>query len=279
MLGRSVTLSIALALALACPPAPEAHSDLDEQIAAVTARIEREPRRADLHLKRGELHRAHRDWTLALADYDRAAALDPDLAAVDLARATLVLDDDRPQAALAAADRFLARRPDHAEGRALRARILTRLGRPREAAEDWARAIAASPRPRPEHYLERARALAADDRRIDEALAALDDGLRRLGSIVTLELAAMELELSRARYDAALARVDRLAAASARKEQWLLQRGEILERAGRPAEAREAFAAALNAVESLPAARRRTRAAEEVETRSRRALEQRGEKQ
>ena len=278
MLGRPITLSVVFALALAYPPVAGAHSDLDEQIAAVTARIEREPRRADLHLKRGELHRAHREWALALADYDRATALDPALAPVDLARATLALDAGTPQAALAAVDRFLARRPDHAEGRALRARILTRVGRPLEAAEDWARAIAASPRPRPEHYLERARALAVDDRRIDEALAALDEGIRRLGSIVTLELAALELELSRARHDAALARVDRLAAASPRKEQWLVQRGEILERAGRPAEAREAFAAALKAVETLPEARRRTRAVEDVESRARSALEKLGER-
>ena len=277
MLSLAVAVSVAFALALGCPPEAAAHSDLEEQIAAVTARIDREPRRADLHLKRGDLHRAHRDWVPALADLDRAAALDPGLASVDLARATLSFDADMPRAALAAIERFLARQPDHAGGRILRARILTSLRRPLEAAEDWARAIAASARPRPEYYLARAHALAADDRRIDEALAALEDGTRRLGPIVTLELAAMELELARARYDAALARVDRLAAAAPRNEQWLVQRGEILERAGRAAEARDAFAAALKAVQTLPEARRRTRAVEDIETRSRSALEGPGE--
>jgi tetratricopeptide (TPR) repeat protein len=277
MFGWAVISPIVLALVLASPRDVLAHGDLNEQIAAVTARIESQPRRADLYLKRGELHRAHRDCALALADYDRASALDPGLASVDLARATLGLDADRLETALAAIERFLDRRPDHADGRALHARILARLGRPLEAAEEWARAIATTSRPRPEYYLERAHALAAVDR-IDEALATLDEGLWRLGSVVTLELAATEMEVSRARYDAALTRVDRLAAAAPLKEQWFLQRGVILERAGRPAEAREAFAAALKAVETLPEARRRTRAVEDIETRSRNALQRLEEK-
>src|SRR5262245_11780016 len=121
MASRVVASSFTLALALACTPAASAHQDLAEQIDALTVRIEREPRRADLLLKRGELHRAHRDWDLAFADYERAAALDPGLAPVDLARATMALDADMPQAALTAIDRFLARAPDHAEGRAVRA--------------------------------------------------------------------------------------------------------------------------------------------------------------
>ena len=277
MLARAVLLPIVLALIFVSPGEAPAHGDLDQQIAAATARIESQPHRADLYLKRGELHRAHRDFTLALADYDRAAALDPGLASVDLARAGMGFEADRLDVALDEIERFLDRRPDYAEGRALHARILARLGRPLDAADEWARAIATTPRPRPEYYLERAQALAVVGR-IDEALGTLDEGLRRLGSVVTLELAATEMEVSRARYDAALARVDRLAAAASRKEQWLLQRGVILERAGRPAEAREAFTAALKAVETLPEARRRTRAVEEIETRSRNALERLGEK-
>jgi len=267
-----------IALSLAWPPGLAAHGDLEQQIAAVTRRIERELGRADLYLKRGELHRAHREWALALADYDRAAERDPGLAAVDMARAAVGIEAGTPGTALAAVERVLARQPDHAEGRVQRARILTVMGRPLEAAEDWTRAIAASARPRPDYYLERARAVASDERRIDGAVAGLDEGIQRLGPLVTLELAAIELELLRGRTDAALARVDRLAAAAPRKEQWLARRGEILERAGRTAEARAAFAAVLDAIETLPEARRRTRTTEEIETRSRTTLERLGGK-
>ena len=54
-----------------------------------------------------------------------------------------------------------------------------------------------------------------------------------LGEPVTLQLFAVDLEVQRERWDAALERIDRIAARSARQETWLLRRGEILEQAGR----------------------------------------------
>ena len=71
-----------------------------------------------------------------------------------------------------------------------------------------------------------------------------------------MQLTAIDLEVRQKRYDAALARIDTVAAATPRKETWLARKGEILRQAGRPAEAREAYRAALQALESLPPARR-----------------------
>jgi predicted RNA polymerase sigma factor len=47
------------------------------------------------------------------------------------------------------------------------------------------------------------------------------------------------------RFEAALARVDRLGAGAARPETWMLRRGDILRQAGRRGEAAEAYRAAL----------------------------------
>src|SRR2546426_2682773 len=68
-----------------------AHGDLHEQIAITTKLIQREPHNAALYLKRGELHRAHGEWDAAMADYERAAELDPKLEVVDLARGKALL--------------------------------------------------------------------------------------------------------------------------------------------------------------------------------------------
>jgi hypothetical protein len=73
--------ALCLVAAVALAPQAAAHGDLHEQIQAVTARRAEAPASAPLHLKRAELHRAHRQWEAALADYARVAALDPDLAA------------------------------------------------------------------------------------------------------------------------------------------------------------------------------------------------------
>ena len=53
---------------------------------------------------------------------------------------------------------------------------------------------------------------------IDEALRGLDEGINQLGPVVTLQLLAIDLELRRKSYDAALTRLDLIAAESERKE-------------------------------------------------------------
>ena len=248
-----------------------AHDGLHEQIAEVTARIRRDPKNAALYLKRGELYRLHRDWTRAAADYDRAARLHPRLAEIDFARGRMLFEAGRPRPAQIALDRFLHEQPDHLEALITRGRVLVRLGQHAAGARDFTEAIARSPEP--ELFLERAQALSAGGgAHLDEALRGLDEGIARHGPLVTLQLYAIDLELRRKHYDAVLARLETVAAQSPRKETWLARRGEILALAGRAHEARAAFAAALAAVESLPASRRRTGAVTELEARVRAAL-------
>nr|MBA3515424.1 tetratricopeptide repeat protein [Pyrinomonadaceae bacterium] len=243
-----------------------AHDGLHEQIVELTARIKHAPHNASLYLKRGELYRLHRDWRRAAADYDRAARLQPALSVVDLARGTMLFEAGRPQAAKVALDRFLGKHPAHFEALTTLARVLVKLGRRAEAEQTLT--------PEPELYVERARALAepVEAGNTGEALRVLDEGVAKLGPLVTLQLYAVDLELRLKNYGAALERLDSVAVQSSRKEVWLTRRGEILLRAGQQMQAREAFAAALAAVESLPTHRRRTRAVADLEAHLRTAL-------
>lgn len=249
-----------------------AHEGLHEQIAAITAKIKRDPKNASLYLQRGELHRLHRDWVRAAADYDHAEHLQPRLQIVDLARGKMLFDSGKFQRAKLILDRFLSHQPEHYEGLITRARVLARLGNRMDAAKDFTQALSLSSVPEPELYLERANVVAADEQRVKEALRGLDEGINKLGPIVTLQLAAIDLELRRKNYDGALVRLDQIAAQSQRKESWLVRRGEILKLAGRNDEARAAFNAALNAIESLPPAHRQSRSISALELRARTAL-------
>jgi predicted Zn-dependent protease len=244
-----------------------AHEGLHEQIAAITAKIKRDPKNASLYLQRGELHRLHRDWVRAAADYNRAERLQPSLKIVELARARMFFESGKLQRAKSTLDRFLAQEPDHYEALITRARVLAKLGDSTNAAKDFTTAVAMSSMPEPELYLERANVL-----HIDEALRGLDEGINKLGPVVTLQLAAIDLELRRKNYDGALARLDQITAQSGRKEAWLVKRGEILKLAGRDDEARVAFNAALVAIEALPPAYRQSRAVTALELRARSAL-------
>jgi tetratricopeptide (TPR) repeat protein len=241
--GRRVVPVVAWLAAFAGGTA-SAHGPLHEQIEALGTRIEQDPSDAMLYLRRGELLGLHGECDAALADFDSAAFLAPSLAAVELARGKALAEDGRLVPARLALDRFMARSPGHAEAHALRARVLLKLGDPRGAVEDYERAIAGWERPEPEYYLERARVL-ANLGDLGRAVRGLDEGIAKLGPVVSLELPAIDIELAAGRYERALARVDRIAARFPRRAPWLARRGEILERAGRLPEARQAYLEAL----------------------------------
>jgi tetratricopeptide (TPR) repeat protein len=248
-----------------------AHDGLHEQIDAASREIAADPTNATLYVKRGELYRLHRAWARAARDYDEALRRDPALSTVHLARGRMLTESGRHSAALIAFDRYIAREGEKPHALVERARVLVALDRPRDAAVDYTRALQLLAEPEPEYYVERAGALDAAGA-TDEAIRSLDEGVARLGPLVTLELAALSLERKAGLFDAALARVERLADGAPRKESWLVLRGEILARAGRVGEARRAFAAALEAIAALPDHRRSVRAVRDLEARARRGL-------
>src|SRR5207248_8256444 len=125
-------------------------------------------------------------------------------------------------------DKFLTRHPQHTEALVTRARLLVRMKEYPGAVRDYADAIRYSSDPIPEFFIERSQAISAQSpAHIDEAIQALDEGIDRLGPIVTLQLPAIDLELTRKNYGAALTRLETLSAPSERKEGWLFQKGEI----------------------------------------------------
>lgn len=272
-LRTKLIYSAAVAVCFAWLSSPVgAHEGVHEQIVALTARIKRDPGNASLYLQRGELYRLHRNWRRAAVDYDRAARLQPGLTVIDLARGKMLFESRRPQQAKIVLDRFLRRQPDHVEGVITRARVLAAIGARVQAARDYTQAIALAPAPEPELYLERAQVLAGDADHIEEALRGLDEGIKRLGSLVTLQLLAIDLELRRKNHDAALTRLDMITAQSERKEMWLVRRGEILRSAGRIEEAHAAFKTALDAIEALSPDRRQNRSVTALQLRARSGL-------
>ena len=246
-----------LTLGLARPPAASGHADLLALIDIVTKKIESDPKNAALYLKRGELYRVHADWKMAESDFDRVAQLDPKLDAVDFCRGKLCFESGQNERARALLDKYLAGQPDHVDALMTRARLLLKLGERKAAANDFTQAIAKASDPMAEYFLERAQAQ-ADDGELEAAVRGLDEGLKRLGPLVGLELYAIDLELAHKDFDGALKRLETISARSERKEKWLARRGEILVLAGRRDEAKISFVAALAAIESLPPRLRQT---------------------
>jgi tetratricopeptide (TPR) repeat protein len=200
--------------------------------------------------------------------------LDAKMTVVDLGRGKMFLEANWPHASRITLDRFLARHTNSVEGFATRARALVKLNERVAAAKDYTAAINFSKEQRPELFLERAQALTAEGKEhFEEALAGLDEGIKKLGPLVTLQLYAIDVEIRQGRHDTALRRLEGVAAQSPRKETWLARKGEILQQAGRPEQARQAYTDALAAMNKLPPARRHVPAMVELEKRLLAAIE------
>lgn len=250
---RSVTWLVLVLSSFTASPA-SAHGDLHEQIRLVTAQLRKDPKNAGLYHKRGEMHRAHAEYRAAFADYDRAEKLDAKLDVVLLSRGRALLETERFADARRMLTRFLEREPGHGIALQLRARAGAGLHTPtghEQAEADFRAAIAATPEPTPDLFLERSENLVVAGH-ASEAIEVLEEGLTKLPGVITLQMAALDLELRLQRFDAALARIDRLLAETSRKEALLARKAEILEQAGRPADATRAREDALQAIEALP---------------------------
>lgn len=240
------------------------HEDLELQIARLTEKIRANPADGALHLHRAELHRLHQDAAAARADYRKARSLDPSLARVDLGLGRLELADGRAAAALKHLDAYVEARPDDPSGRLERARAHAALRAWTRAKADYDAALPMLREAAPDVYLERIRIVRAADGHA-ASMAALDEAVDRFGPVVSLLAEAVEAEVAAERFEEALGRIDRALEVGGRKDRWLLRRGEILERLGRPDEARAAYAVALREIEALPAARRRARETQSLE--------------
>ena len=228
-----------------------AHGEFHVQIEAVNKSIAQAPRNSALYVKRGEMYRMHGDWVTAESDFDRALVLDPNAAEAILGRARMAADRGGLVRALALLGEYLVARPNSEVGFALRADVGKRLGKWKEAAADYEVAIRISTEPTVDYYLGKAEALSkvGSD---GAAIEAIDAGISRLGALVTLDQWAVDFLVSKKRWNDALNRHSRMVASAPRKESALTRHGEILMAAGRFAQAKVSFQAALEAWEQLP---------------------------
>jgi len=252
-----------------------AHQDYSMQIEQLSEDIAKNPNDATLYQRRGELLGLCGSLGLAQADFAQCRAINPEMIETHFLEGRMFLDAGKPDEALRLLEKFLSLRPSDPGAELLAARANMQLGRRAAAERFFARALQSLPAPEPDNYIEWANFVADDPRseRRPDSIAILDEGISRLGPIVTLHLVAIELEISLRRFESAIARVDAIMAQAGRKDAWLTQKGEILLISGSVNEARDAFTQALSEIESLPVNRRRSQMVADREAHLRRMLD------
>jgi tetratricopeptide (TPR) repeat protein len=244
-----------------------AHEDTDQQIVHLDRAIQHDPQNEDLHLRRAHLLRYAEHWREALESIAAARKAGATLEA-DFAAALVYADAKQPERAWPLLDTILSRQPEHHAARERRANIATQLHKWDVAAADYTQ-LASQPSVKPELYLAWAEALRQQHSpRMDEALAVLYLGIQRLGPIAQLSDTALAWEMTRENYTAALALWMQTKPRQGSTAAWHVQYGDILTKAKRFADAREAYRYALFAIEQLPPARRQTAATEALALRA-----------
>lgn len=232
-----------------------AHGAFHEQIAAVNAQIEKQPGNAGPLLWRADLHRQHEQWDDAARDIAAAQHAGATAGALAMARAQLAVSRADWENAARELPVLASELPENADTWRIAGTVETARKGHTAAAAAWRSAVDRAQPPRPDDFISLARASRAAGAD-DAAIGALDAGIARIGEVSALIEEAVAIEESLQRWDAALARIARLAASAPNPARWLARRGELAEKAGRPADAAEARRAALAAIEALPPARR-----------------------
>jgi tetratricopeptide (TPR) repeat protein len=246
------SLLFAAVLFFALPNFVFAHGELLIRIAAATKKIQTSTNNpASLYLERGELYREDKNWSAADADYAQAAKLGANIAEVDFCRAKMLADSSQLDSANTMFTKVISGNLQHGEAFIGRARVSVKLEKRNAAIADYRSGIALLAAPPAEYFLELAQTWAATNEK-EQALIALDEGIKRLGPVALLQTYAFDLELSLNRTEVALVRLDAIIQQAERKETWLARRGDILMASGRTKEARKSFESALAEISKLP---------------------------
>jgi tetratricopeptide (TPR) repeat protein len=145
--------------------------------------------------------------------------------------------------------------PGFAPGWSFLARIEEEQGHRDPAIAALRRTLDLSPHPSPTDVLTCAAWLEDRDDN-SAAISVLDQGLARIGVLAGFHQKAIPLEIKLGRYDAALHRIDVLAARFRPSVELSLQRATILEKAGRYREAADSYDSALALLNAVPPSRK-----------------------
>src|SRR5436190_4352464 len=255
MMSR-IVLIVAVFCAIAVPLAI-AEDDILEAMDAVNRKLAEAPRDPALLVQRSQLYTLKGQYDLAVADLNQAGQVGG-VPSIEYEKAKLFLTAGWNETGLEYASRYVAANPNDYQGYLVRARLLTRLNRLPEAADDYFKVMEKNRETPLDVYIEGAKAVSSEDGAyLPQALKMIEQGITRIGPVVTLQSAALEAEMRQGSWDAALARVDKIAQQSPRKDTWLAKRGDVLVKAGRYDEARKAYQSALEAIEKLGPNQRR----------------------
>lgn len=229
-----------------------AHGPFHDQILDLSRRIASAPDDWVLVAQRCDIERAHGLWAEAEADLVVLERLRPADPTNQMRRGFILVGKGEGTAAIPPLKLWIEAHPTNVEDRLILAQALRQSRKWPDAAREYSKVLEDAEAPRAQIFIDRAECQMEAGESFVRIVAGLDVGIRRCGTLPPLVRMAAELELKAGRVEAAATRVRQLGEASARKERWLFEEGEIYRRGGMAAEAEARYRAALAALRALP---------------------------
>jgi len=261
----TIATLFAVVAVIAAAPGAAAHPSAEHTLELLSESIQARPNEQELYIQRGSAYSNDGQLELVLADFVKAETLgEPFVVAFN--QGVLHYRMEKLVAAREYFDTFLSYFSGHAPSLEYRARLLRDAGEHKAALADFDAYFAMNKQPNPGHYVSAAKMLAGlEGEGMEPALAMLDQGMERLGVIPQLQHYAIQLELERKNAALAITRLETLEPSLGESPDWKVEMGELLLRAGRPAEARRFFDEALAQLKVLRTTVARQRVLEKLE--------------
>ena len=247
------------------------HGAVHERIAELEAALVSKPADAALHFTLADTYRHHGDWAATLRELAIVDQFAPAQFETNLLRGQALAAGGQLAPAKAALDALLATHPRHSPGLMARARVLSALGDREQAAADFGQAVQAAKAPDPDWFAELARLFELAGHR-EEALRALDEGVKKIGPVPALQLEAIELEVTAGHAEAAVARIDAMMKSAPRPEPWMAAKASALARCGRIQDSRAAWQGLIAHLAQLPPLERGSHAMSRLAEQAQQAL-------
>ncbi|HQS57230.1 MAG: hypothetical protein B7Y56_00315 [Gallionellales bacterium 35-53-114] len=254
-----------LILLFSLPLSAWSHGDLHDQIDKISQHIHSGKPEAALYLKRGQLYLQHGNYPDAIVDLGKSMELDPKLKVAHYHLAQAYLAEGSSDTAEQHIKLFLkSLGPDTygglSRGYGLLGKIHQKKNEHMEAVQAFEKSLKNNTLPAPVDYLQIARSYVKSGQQYQQkAIDILDQGIVRLGPVVTLQEEAIELELLLGNYDAALGRVETLRSQGISDANIFFKQASVMSKAGRFEEAQGCYKKALAEIERLPAYKQQSR--------------------
>lgn len=237
-----------------CNTTIKAHGDLDQRILELTILIDAHPDSASLYYHRGKLRFQHEEYQAAIDDINISIAKGYEDESRDIYLAKSLYKLDKYQDALTKLNLFLKDDPNNVVALNLKGRIFYAQNKFVESALAFEDVIELSIRSLPENYLEAARSWtkSSHPEKYDKAINILELGLKKLGPIITIQNALIELHLSNEYGEKAIATQLAIIEKTNRKESAYFKLAEIYSLLKETENAKSAAESALYHLNKLP---------------------------